>query len=124
MNERTSGMAHEADASILSWIMELALKALGAAAMGLLAAWTWFNKQIAHVDGKVELLEADTVKRMGYLDNRISEHATRLAVGEKDFENLRAQLDEVIDGQKEMTKKQDRVLEMLIDLRGGRHERS
>ena len=117
-------MAHEADASVLSWIMEISLKALGAAAMGLLAAWTWFSKQIAHVDGKVKLLEADTVKRMGYLDNRISEHATRLAVGEKDFENLRAQLDEVIDGQKEMTKKQDRVLEMLIDLRGGRHERS
>lgn len=117
-------MAHEADASILSWIMEISLKALGAAAMGLLAAWAWFGKQIAHVDGKVDILEADTVKRMGYLDNRISEHATRLAVGEKDFQNLREQLEEVIDGQKEMTKKQDRVLEMLIDLRGGRHERS
>lgn len=117
-------MSHESDASILSWILDITLKALGAAAMGWLAAWGWFSKQISHVDGKVDLLEDDTVKRMAYLDSRIADHATRLAVGEKDFQNLRQQLEEVIDGQKELTKKQDRVLEMLIDIRGGRHERS
>ena len=98
-------MAHESDASVLSWLFELMLKAVGAAAMGLLAAWAWFSKQLAHLDGKVDLLESDTVKRMAFMDNRLSEHTTRLAVGEKEFQNLREQLDEVIDGQKELTKK-------------------
>lgn len=114
-------MAHEADTSMLSWVMELVLKALGAAAMGLIAAWGWFGKQIAHLAGQLELLESDTVKRMGYMDNRIAEHATRLAVGERDFENLRQQLEQVLEGQSEMAKKQDRVLELVMDLRQGRH---
>lgn len=114
-------MAHESDASVLSWIFEILLKAVGAAGLGLIAAWGWFGKQIAHLSGQLDTLESDTVKRMAFMDNRISDHATRLAVGERDFENLRQQLEQVLQGQNEMAKKQDRVLELVMDLRQGRH---
>lgn len=51
------------------------------------------------------------------MDARIQDHATRLAVGEKDFQNFRDQLDEVRDGQKELGKKQDQMLVLLGELR-------
>ena len=116
-------MAHESDSSLLNWLGEMALKGLGPAGLGILSAWAWFWKQLAVMDGKIDLLETGTENRLAVMDNRISEHTTRLAVGEKDFQNLREQLDEVSDGQKELNKKLDRVLEVMMDLRGGHHGR-
>lgn len=120
---RPHAVAHESDSSLLNWLGEMALKGLGAAGLGILSAWAWFGKQLAVMDGKIDLLETGTENRLAVMDNRISEHTMRLAVGEKDFQNLREQLDEVSDGQKELNKKLDRVLEVMIDLRGGHHGR-
>ena len=128
-------MAQEPEVSVALTVVEWVGKLLVSAIAGAYSAYKWFcrkleaveakaNTQIASLQGQIDILDSDTVKRMGHMDARIQEHATRLAVGEKDFQNFRDQLEAVMDGQKELAKKQDRVLELLVELRRGRHERS
>ena len=120
-------MAHD-DFSDVFAVLEWIGKILASAMAGAYSAYKWFcgkfdavevkaNAQFSTLQGQIDILDSDTVKRMGHMDARIQEHATRLAVGEKDFQNFRDQLDEVRDGQKELGKKQDQMLVLLGELR-------
>lgn len=128
-------MGQDPEVSVVLAVVEWVGKLLVSAIAGAYSAYKWFcrkldaveakaNTQIAGLQGQIDILDSDTVKRMGHMDARIQDHATRLAVGEKAFENVQEQLDVMMDGQKELGKKQDRIVELLIDLRRGHHERS
>ena len=128
-------MAQEPEVSVVLTVAEWVGKLLVSAIAGACSAYKWFcrkleaveskaNTQISALQGQIDILDSDTVKRMGHMDARIQEHTTRLAVGEKAFENVQEQLDVMMDGQRELVKKQDRIVELLIDLRRGHHERS
>lgn len=128
-------MAQESEVSVLLTVMEWVGKLLVSAIAGAYSAYKWFCRKLADVElragtqisalqGQIDILDSGTAKRMGHMDARIQEHATRLAVGERDFQNFRDQLEAMMDGQKELAKKQDRVLELLAEIRSGRHDRS
>lgn len=123
-------MAHD-DFSDVMAVLEWIGKILASAMAGAYSAYKWFcskfdavevkaNAQMANLQGQIDILETDTVKRMGHMDARIQDHATRLALGEKDFENFRDQLDEVRDDQKEMGKKVDQILVLVGEIRRGK----
>lgn len=77
--------------SFWQWVVQHFIEILGSISAGVVSAWTWVNRRFAMVHARI-----DTQQK------QLDEHATRLAVGERDFLHIKETLEGIQEAQREI----------------------